>query len=150
MNAKLALLVVAAAVRAAGAKAGEKEVQLKDLPPAVQAAVQLQTNGVESFRLSQEEENGKTFYEVETTKNGLSRDVLLNEVGVLVEVEEEIDPAKLPAAARKAVEGVAVGGFIKKVEAVTRDGVTEYEVSIKGGKGKSKVLVTGDGTLRPE
>lgn len=143
-------LVTLSAVLTAGAASAEKQVRLQDLPPAVQAAVQVQTKDLQGFRISEEQEDGKTVYEVETHVNGLSRDLLIDASGVLVEVEEEIDPARLPDAARKAVEGVAGGGIIKKVEAITRDGVTEYEVAIKGGSGKSKVVVTGDGTIRKE
>lgn len=147
MRARRWLVTVAAVSTAAAAAAAEKRVQLQDLPPAVQAAVQVQTKDVKSFRISEEQEDGQTVYEVETSENGLSRDVSIDAAGVVVEVEEEIDPARLPQAAREAVEKVAGGGLIKKVEAVTRDGVTEYEVTIKGGNGRSKVVVTGDGTV---
>jgi len=143
-------MVLAAGLLAAAATAKEKKVQLQDLPPAVQAAVQVQTKDLPSFRISEEQEDGKTVYEVETHVNGLSRDLLIDTSGVVVEVEEEIDPARLPEAARQAVERVSGGGIIRKVEAVTRDGATEYEVAVKGGSGKSKVVVTGDGTIRKE
>jgi len=150
MKSTRALMVLAAGLLAAAATAKEKKVQLQDLPPAVQAAVQVQTKDLPSFRISEEQEDGKTVYEVETHVNGLSRDLLIDTSGVVVEVEEEIDPARLPEAARQAVERVSGGGIIRKVEAVTRDGATEYEVAVKGGSGKSKVVVTGDGTIRKE
>ena len=41
----------------------EKPLKMKDLPSAVQKAVQAQTKGAELKRLSKEVENGKTFYE---------------------------------------------------------------------------------------
>jgi hypothetical protein len=144
------VIQVAAALVAAGAMASEKKVQLKDLPPAVQATVQVETRDLPAYHVSEEEEGGKVVYELETEVNGLSRDLVIDGTGVVVEVEEELDPARLPAAARKAVESAAGGGFIRKVEAITRDGVTEYEVSVKGGHGKSRFLVTGDGTLQKE
>ena len=31
---------------------------------------------------------------------------------------------------------------------MTKDGATEYEVSVKGGKGKSKLVVSSEGTIR--
>ena len=126
MMSRLMLVLPAVALMAAGAAAREKKVELKDLPPAVQAAVQVETKDMQIFTISQEEEDGKTFYEVETEVNGLERDVSIDASGIVVEVEEEIEPARLPEAARKAVEGVAGGGTIKKVEAITKDGATEY------------------------
>ena len=149
MRARRVLWVSAAALAAATATAGERRVQVKDLPPAVQASVQVQTKDAQGFRVSEEQEDGKTVYEVETEVNGLSRDVTIDTSGVVVEVEEEIDPARLPAAARQAVLA-ATGGVIKKVEATTRDGVTEYEVGVKGGHGPSKLIVGADGALRQE
>ena len=150
MGSRRWLVTLAAVFMAALAFAKEKKVELQDLPPAVQAAVQVQTKGVTGFRISEEQEDGKTVYEVETQVNGLSRDLLIDTSGILVEVEEEMDPQHLPEAARRSVERVSGGGTIRKVEAVTRDGVTEYEVSVKGGSGKSRVVVAGDGTIRKE
>jgi ssDNA-binding replication factor A large subunit len=150
MRSRRLLVTLLAAPLAAAAWAGERKVQLQELPPAVQAAVQVQTRDLAHYRISEEQEDGKTVYEVETTVNGLSRDLLIDTSGLVVEVEEEIDPARLPEAARKSVASVSGGGIIRKVEAVTRDGVTEYEVAIKGGNGRSRVFVTGDGTIRKE
>jgi uncharacterized membrane protein YkoI len=143
-------MVLAAGLMAAAATAKEKKVQLQDLPPAVQAAVQVNTKDLPSYRISEEQEDGRTVYEVETTVNGLSRDLLIDTSGLVVEVEEELDAAQLPEAARKAVERVSGGGVIRKVEATTRAGATEYEVSVKGGSGKSRVMVAGDGTIHKE
>lgn len=144
------VMISAATLVAVNVAAGEKKVELKDLPPAVQAAIEVQTKDLPEFEVSEEDKDGKTFYEVESKANGMSRDVLIDGAGVVVEVEEEIDPSRLPAAARQAVEGVAGGGTIRKVEAVTRDGATEYEVVVKGAGKKSKIVVTGDGTIRKQ
>lgn len=47
----------------------EGKVALKDLPAAAQKKVQELIAGVEMKGLSQEKENGRTVYEVETVKN---------------------------------------------------------------------------------
>lgn len=147
---RVLVIAAAAALMAGGATAREKKVELKDLPPAVQAAVLEQAKDVKVYSLSVEEEDGKASYEFESEVNGFSRDVRIDPSGVVVEVEEEIDPARLPEAVRRAVEGAAGGGTIRKVEAITKDGATEYEVVIKGGRGKSKLLVSSDGTIGKE
>jgi uncharacterized membrane protein YkoI len=137
-----------AVLTAAGATASEKKIDLKDLPPAVQAAVQVHARDATGYSLSVEEEDGKATYEIETKTNGLSRDVHLDAAGVVLEVEEEIDPAHLPEAVRRAIDGAAGGRSIRKVEAITKDGATEYEVAVKGGGGK--FVVSSDGTVRKE
>ena len=66
---------------ALGAVASEKAVKMKDLPPAVQKAVQEQTQGAELKGLAKEVEKGKTFYEAETMVNGRTRDLLFDDAG---------------------------------------------------------------------
>ena len=84
--------------------AAETNVQMKDLPPAVQKTVQEQTRNAKLRGLAKEVENGKTFYEAETTVNGKSRDVLIDPSGAVVEVEEATDLATIPEPARKAFQ----------------------------------------------
>lgn len=46
--------------------------------------------------ISRETEHGVTLYEVETSMNGLSRDRLTDQSGVVVEVEEQVALAAAP------------------------------------------------------
>ena len=150
MRANRVLTTQAAILMAAAAMAGEKKVALKDLPPAVQAAVQAHAKDLAGYSLSVEDEDGQRSYELETKVDGFSRDLRMDASGVVIEMEEEIDPGRLPDAVRRAVDGASGGGTIRKVEAVTKDGATEYEVVVKGGTGKSKLVVASDGTIRKE
>lgn len=126
--------------------AAEKKVQMKDLPPAVQQAVQEQTKGAVIKGFSKETENGKTEYEVETMVDGKSRDLTLDAKGAVVEVEQEVTLDSLPAAARATIEKQATGGKIVKVETVTRGAVTTYEGSYSKGGKTHEVGVKADGS----
>ena len=84
MRQRLAVIIVIV-VFALGAVASKKAVKMKDLPPAVQKAVQEQTQGAELKGLAKEVEKGKTFYEAETLVNGRARDLLFDDAGALVE-----------------------------------------------------------------
>jgi hypothetical protein len=66
----------------------------------------------------------------------------------LVVVEEEVDIASIPAAAKAAIEKNMAGGKLKMVETVDKgDGVTLYEASYTSKAGKNgAVLVKADGT----
>jgi len=102
MNAQLRFL--AGAILAIGlALAADKPAKLNDLPLAVQKAIQEQTKGAEVKGLSTETEKGKSFYEVETMLNGLGRDLLFDQTGALVEVEQETALDAIPAPARSAI-----------------------------------------------
>ena len=131
--------------------AQETKVQMKDLPPAVQKTVQEQTRTAKLRGLSKEIENGKTFYEAETTVNGKSRDVLIDPNGTVVEVEEATSLTAIPEAARKALQqNAGTAGKILSVETVTRGSAVSYEAVIQKGGKKSEFAVNADGSPAKE
>ena len=130
-----------------GALASEKPVKMKDIPLPVQKAIQEQTKGAQLKGLAKEVENGKTFYEAETSVNGHGRDLLFDSAGALVEIEEETPLDSIPGPAKAAIEKVATGGKITKVEILTKGQTVTYEAAItKGGK-KSEIVVAADGSI---
>jgi uncharacterized membrane protein YkoI len=138
-------LALTLALAAAGI-AAETKVQMKDLPPAVQKAVQAQTAGAQIKGLSKETEKGKTVYEVETLVNGKSRDLTLDAAGTVVEIEEQVALDSIPAAAKAAIEKKTAGGRIKTVESVTKGSEMVYEAAYaKGGK-SHEFQVRADGS----
>lgn len=140
------VLCVFAAASALGIGA-EKKVKLENLPPAVQAAVKEQTKDATLVGLSTETEKGKTTYEVETKVNGKGRDVLLDKTGAVLEVEEEVEIASIPAAAKDAIQKRAAGGTITRVEKVTAGATNFYEAAVKTKTRKNtEVAVNADGT----
>jgi uncharacterized membrane protein YkoI len=140
-------IILAIAALSAAATAAEKQLQMKDLPAAVQKTVQEQTKGAEIKGLSTETEKGKTTYEVETIVNGKHRDFLVDPKGAVTEVEEETAIDSIPAAAKAAIEKKAAGGKIGMVETMTRRGATFYEAAYTSKAGKKlEVLVKPDGT----
>jgi hypothetical protein len=79
--------------------------------------------------------------------NGKHRDFNVDAAGLLV-VEEEVDIAGIPAAAKAAIEKTVAGGKLGMVETVTKgDGVTLYEAAYASKTGKKgAILVKADGT----
>jgi hypothetical protein len=142
----LAFLTVVAISGLAGA--ADKSLQVKDLPAAVQKTVQDTLKGAEIKNISKEVEKGVTQYEVETILKGKHRDFNVDAQGKLVVVEEEVDMASIPAAAKAAIEKKMAGGKLKMVETVDKgDGVILYEASYTSKAGKNAaVLVKADGT----
>src|ERR1039457_563234 len=107
----LAFLSVLAISGLAGGAA--KSLQVKDLPAAVQKTVHDTLKGAEIKNISKEVEKGVTQYEVETMLNGKHRDFNVDAKGKLVVVEEEVDMAGIPAAAKAAIEKRMGGGKLK-------------------------------------
>src|ERR1700719_1818206 len=104
----------------AGGAIAESMVKMENLPPAVQKAAREQSKNATLVGLSKEVEGGKTVYEVETKVNGKTRDLLLDQSGAVVEIEEEVDLNSLPPAAKEAIQQKLAGRKLKKVESVTK------------------------------
>lgn len=146
MNCK-ALLIILLTASAGVAAASEKPVKITDLPPAVRQSVDKETKGATLRGLSRETENGKVYYEAETTVNGRNRDILLNKSGDVVEIEEQVSLERVPAGARTAIEKYAAGGKVLNVEAVTRNTSISYEAQVQKAGKKSEVKVSPEGAI---
>jgi uncharacterized membrane protein YkoI len=128
------------------AVAQEKKIERSALPPAVEKAVQAQTQGATIKGFAQEREHGKTFYEVETDLNGHTRDVLFAPDGSVAEIEEEVALDSLPANVQSALTAKAAGAKITKVESLTKkDKLVAYEAATLKGTKKSEIQVGPDG-----
>jgi hypothetical protein len=126
--------------------ADAESLKLQDLPPSVQKTVQETLKGGEIKTISKEVEKGVTQYEVESMLNGKHRDV--DAKGKLLVVEEEVDIAGIPAAAKTAIEKKVADGKLTTLESVDNgNGVVLYEAAYttKAGK-KASILVKPDGT----
>lgn len=124
----------------------EKRIKRSELPPAVEETVRAQSQGATIRGFSQEKENGKTFYEVELTVNGLSKDVLIDAGGEVVEVEEQVPLEHLPAAVRDGLERKVGKGKLAKIESLTKKGkLVAYEAQVLTNGKRSEIQVGPDG-----
>src|SRR5437867_12489320 len=82
-------------------EAQEKKIKRADLPAAVERTVAEQSKGATIRELSTEIENGRKLYEAALTVDGHGKDVLIDEQGAIVEVEEEVALASLPSAVQE-------------------------------------------------
>ena len=135
------LLLAALALTAA-----EKKIQMKDLPPTVQKAVQEQSAGATIKGFTQETEKGATTYEAEMIVNGHGKDVSFDSAGRVVGIEEEVALDSVPAPVRAAIEKATERGKIKKVEKVTEGGTTSYEAAYTEAGKAREVAVKPDGS----
>ncbi len=128
------------------ARAQEKKLKKSDLPAAVQKTADEQTKGATIRGYSSETEGGELQFEVATTFNGHSRDVTIAPDGTVLEIEEEVALAELPAGVREGLEKQAGAGKITKVESLTKQGkLVAYEAQVRTGVKRSEVQVDPDG-----
>jgi uncharacterized membrane protein YkoI len=145
MTTRFTALVTGGFLLAFGAAAAEKKIQMKDLPAAVQRAVQEQSKGATLRGLTKEVENGKTEYEAELTVNGHGKDVAFDSAGKVTSVEEEVPLASIPEAARAALQKAAGAGKVNKVELVTENEKSFYEAAIRKDGKSTEIQVDASG-----
>jgi hypothetical protein len=122
--------------------AAEKKIKRSELPPAVEKTAAAQGVDATIRGLSEEKENGQTFYEAEMTVDGHRRDVLMNAEGVIVEVEEQVAMKSLPTSVQDALHAKAGKGKIVTVESITKhDSLVAYEAEVLTKGKRSEVQV---------
>lgn len=134
-----ALLCVSASIAFAG-----RPVRLNELPPAVQSAVHEQLRGATLVGLFEERRKGTVVYEVETTLNGNTRDLILSATGTILQIEEEVALATVPAEVQAAL---TARGKVLKVEVVIAGTTVTYEGQVEGKGKKSEVVVDAHGRV---
>jgi hypothetical protein len=141
------LITVALFVTTATAlSAQERKIGRRDLPAAVARTAATESKGAKVRGYSQEKENGQTYYEVKLTVKGHHRDVLIDSTGTVVEVEEQVKLADVPAAVRDSLKAAVGKGKVTGVESVTKGGrVVAYEARVNTNGKRSEVSVDPDG-----
>jgi hypothetical protein len=131
-------------VGSGAAWAAERPVLMKDLPPPVRVTVKAETAGATIKGISRETEHGVTLYEVETVMNGMSRDILIDQSGAVVEVEQQVVLEAAPPPVQQALTQM---GQVLKLERVTGHGVMTFEAHVQQGSKKRSVTVDANGQV---
>lgn len=126
-----------------GAKAYKITVQL---PASVTAAFKQAYPKATIRGTAKETENGKTVYEVESVENGKARDLMYAADGAVLEIEEEMNPADLPAPVTASLEKLYPRATVAVAEKLTKGTEIQYELQITGAAKKS-VSFKPDGTV---
>ena len=135
------------ATKAAAPKAAAPKAATPALPAAIDAAFKKAYPAATIKHVSKEKENGREQYEVESVDQGRARDLIYLADGSVVEMEEELAEADVPAAVVAAIKSRYPKATLTKRErlTITKGNVVQYECTISGAKVAS-VTLTGDGT----
>jgi len=140
-------LLVAASL---GAQEQEKKISKKELPAPVLEAFQKAYPKANIKGLNEEMKDGKTYFEIESKEGKMERDLLYLADGSVVEIEESVTVADLPAAVKGAVEAKYPKAKMAKAEKVTKGADISYSVKVKTGKGKATLNVDASGKILKE
>ena len=128
------------------ALATEHSIPCKTLPTAVQAKSKDAVGTGTVHNCVKDVSGGKTTYELETMLDGRSKDITFDSDGTVLEIEQQVDAASLPASVASAFHRAAEGGSLGKIESLTRgDKIVSYEgVVTRNGK-RSEIAFRPDG-----
>ena len=149
MITRATVLVATMLASGVGLAASEKKIQKKDLPPAVAKAMDSKIEGQRVVGYALEtDDGGKTFtYEMETEKDGLTRDVTFDPDGGLISIEQELRLESAPEPVRATVSGY---GKVAKLESVLKEGKTTFEAHFHRGSKVRELKLTPDGKVFTE
>lgn len=142
--------IVLCLVLASSAGAQEKKIPEKEVPPAVLAAFQKAYPEATMKAFARENEDGRTFYEIESIDGGRARDVLYLADGGVVEIEESVSEAELPASVKATLEKRHPQRQMVKVEKTNRGSTITYEVNLRKGKDKYELVIEPGGRVVKE
>jgi uncharacterized membrane protein YkoI len=146
-------VIIGTAFLAMTVSAQEKKLARKDLPPAVEKTVAEQSKGATITGFSTEVEDGKKIYEAALVVDGHGRDISMDKDGRVLEIEDEVMLASLPAAVQDGLKAAAGKGTLGKVEALSKNGkLVAYEsvVTLAGKHHEVQVGPDGKKLAHPE
>ena len=129
-------------------KGTKKYTIAAQLPAAVTAAFKKAYPNATIRGTAKETEGGKPVYEVESVENGKARDLMYNADGTVIDIEEEMNAADLPAPVTAALKKLYPAAAITVAEKLTKGTTIQYELQIKGAA-KSSVTFMPDGKVVP-
>jgi hypothetical protein len=126
--------------------AQEIKIERPRLPPLVEKTVASLPKNATVRGFSREIEHGVTYYEAKLTVAGRHKDLLMDKMGNVVEVEDEVTMDSLPPSVQDGLEAVTRDAKVLSVESISRRGkVVFYEADVLKDGRRSQVQVGPDG-----
>jgi hypothetical protein len=137
-------ILIALVVSLTGVVAAQQGASKHKLPDAVTTAFKTAYPDAIIKNAGKETEDGKTVYEVESVDKGLNRDLVYSADGTVLECEEQVKDADVPAPILAALKQLYPKATITKAERTTKGQSVQYDLALQGA-GKSEVSFLPDG-----
>jgi hypothetical protein len=145
-----AILACVLSIAGMEARADEKEIPLDKVPAAVMKAVKAKFPRIEIKAASEETEDGKTEYEIESIVDGAATDIVLKPDGTILAIEKEIKEKDLPAPVLKTLKAKYPKAKVKKYEELTKGTEVTYEMALEGAGDVKEVVIDKTGKVVEE
>jgi len=121
----------------------ERKVKESQVPEAALKTLKRMARDAKITEFAEEIEHGHTFYEGSwKNRSGANMDVLVTKAGALVEIEQQIETKRLPAAVLKVARKAAGKDAELTCEKKT---MILYEIKFRKGDSRHELLLTPDG-----
>lgn len=141
-------LILCITVPCGNASCQESKSHAKNKPPKVVIdAFQKAYPNATIRNCSRERENGKTFYEIESTDGTMERNVIFAADGSVSETEESVGAAALPEGIQKSIANAFAGYTIVHPERSTKGTVVQYEMVLAKGKKRIEITLGENGEI---
>ena len=131
---------------ASSSRAAETSVKSGDVPPAVTAALAKTFPHARVSHWSKETEHGQTTYEASVAEGPSKRDAVFAEDGSLLDIEQAIAIADLPAQVNHAVAVSYPHASIRKAEKILHGSEVRYEVDLAHAS-RHELLISSNGKI---
>jgi hypothetical protein len=140
------VLTTAILVAVTSVSFAERRITKSDLPVPVQKTADAQSSGATVVGYAKDFEKGKVEYEVQLMVDGHTKDVTIDPLGNVLEVEEQVQSDALPASVLSGLRAQVGQGTITKIESLMKNGkIVAYEAQIATGKKHSEIQVGPEG-----
>lgn len=145
---RIAMAIAVVSLAGLSASAQETKIAKKAVPSAVINAFKSAYPTATIKGYAREQENGKTFYEIESSEGETGRDVLYNPDGTVAEIEETVKASALPSAAQEVIRSKYAGAVVTKAEKTMQGERVRYEVIVRQGKKRIVLEFDAAGNLQ--
>lgn len=136
------------------ALATERKIRQSEAPKAVIEAVKRKYPSSRMLEFAEEQDNGKTAYEVKVKDGKSEVDIGVSADGKIVSEEKSLDPSALPAKVSQAISASKYARWkIERAETVVLDeneSQATYEIALVQGKNRVELMFDPAGKLLKE
>lgn len=120
-----------------------QKMKESDIPSVVKAAFKKAYPSAKEVKWSKEE----GLYEVEFENSKTEMSALMDQAGLVKEVETEIKKTELPAAIQASIKKDYAGFKIEEAATIVSNGITTYEAEVEKGENSFDLIFDANGKL---
>jgi hypothetical protein len=125
----------------------EQTIKQKDVPEVILSAFKKSYPKSTIKGYSKETEEGRIFFEIESSEGKINRDVIYNPDGTIVSIEETLPLSKVPEPVRTSLKKEFPKAKVLKSEKIIKGTDIQYEFVVQSSKKSTEVVIDTHGKV---